>query len=247
VLVEHVGAILPEGPTTFIGARVIHQVDDLAPGLCGCAARSGGTGPDGFVHGFYTEPLKDGPTASDRQRACRPDGGRQTIDALRPRHAATRWACPPGAPLSFEISSAGRRTSLGVVVDDPARTGNRLLRGRAASDHLDCVVVDLPDRIARLVESRPRLLWSEMPPTLNRRSRRALLDGRPYPRTFSGRPEWGGGVMKLLAEVRSTPVIESQPIDSMYWTRPQSDEQLVPRVPCLEAAPEWRSDRRPTL
>ena len=37
VLIEHVSSILPVGPTTFVQRPVIHEVDELAPGSCGCA------------------------------------------------------------------------------------------------------------------------------------------------------------------------------------------------------------------
>jgi small-conductance mechanosensitive channel len=60
VLVEHVGAILPEGPTTFIRRPVIHQVDDLAPGLVRLRMRAAvAPGREWLVHGFYTDLLKE--------------------------------------------------------------------------------------------------------------------------------------------------------------------------------------------
>jgi small-conductance mechanosensitive channel len=60
LLVEHVGAILPEGPTTFIRRPVIHQVDDLAPGLVRLRMRTAvAPGREWLVHGFYTDLLKE--------------------------------------------------------------------------------------------------------------------------------------------------------------------------------------------
>jgi small conductance mechanosensitive channel len=60
LLVEHVGAILPEGPTTFIRRPVIHQVDDLAPGLVRLRMRAAvAPGREWLVHGFYTDLLKE--------------------------------------------------------------------------------------------------------------------------------------------------------------------------------------------
>lgn len=60
LLVDHVGAILPEGPTTFIRRPVIHQVDDLAPGLVRLRMRAAvAPGREWLVHGFYTDLLKE--------------------------------------------------------------------------------------------------------------------------------------------------------------------------------------------
>jgi moderate conductance mechanosensitive channel len=60
LLVEHVGAILPEGPTTFIRRPIIHQVDDLAPGLVRLRMRTAvAPGREWLVHGFYTDLLKE--------------------------------------------------------------------------------------------------------------------------------------------------------------------------------------------
>lgn len=60
LLVDHVGAILPEGPTTFIRRPVIHQVDDLAPGLVRLRMRTAvAPGREWLVHGFYTDLLKE--------------------------------------------------------------------------------------------------------------------------------------------------------------------------------------------
>jgi small-conductance mechanosensitive channel len=60
VLVEHVAAILPEGPTTFIRRPTIHQVDDLAPGLVRLRMRTAvAPGREWLVHGFYADLLKE--------------------------------------------------------------------------------------------------------------------------------------------------------------------------------------------
>jgi small conductance mechanosensitive channel len=60
LLVEHIGAILPEGPTTFVRRPVIHQVDDLAPGLVRLRMRAAvAPGREWLVHGFYTDLLKE--------------------------------------------------------------------------------------------------------------------------------------------------------------------------------------------
>ena len=59
-LVEHVAAILPEGPTTFIRRPTIHQIDDLAPGLVRLRMRTAvAPGREWLVHGFYTDLLKE--------------------------------------------------------------------------------------------------------------------------------------------------------------------------------------------
>src|SRR2546425_5916382 len=60
VLVEQVGAILPVGPTTFIRRPIIHQIDDLAPGLVRLRMRAAvAPGREWLVHGFYTDLLKE--------------------------------------------------------------------------------------------------------------------------------------------------------------------------------------------
>ena len=60
VLVEHVAAILPEGPTTFIRRPIVHQIDDLAPGLVRLRMRAAvAPGREWLVHGFYTDLLKE--------------------------------------------------------------------------------------------------------------------------------------------------------------------------------------------
>jgi moderate conductance mechanosensitive channel len=59
-LVEHVAAILPEGPTTFIRRPTIHQIDDLAPGLVRLRMRAAvAPGREWLVNGFYTDLLKE--------------------------------------------------------------------------------------------------------------------------------------------------------------------------------------------
>jgi len=60
LLVRDVGAILPEGPTTFIRRPTIHQVDELAPGLVRLRVRAAvAPGREWLVHGFYTDLLKE--------------------------------------------------------------------------------------------------------------------------------------------------------------------------------------------
>jgi small-conductance mechanosensitive channel len=59
-LVEDVGAILPEGPTTFIQRPHIIQTDELAPGLVRMRMRAAvAPGREWLVHGFYTDLLKE--------------------------------------------------------------------------------------------------------------------------------------------------------------------------------------------
>jgi small conductance mechanosensitive channel len=60
LLVEGVGAILPEGPTTFVKRPSVHQIDDLAPGLVRLRVRAAvAPGREWLVHGFYTDLLKE--------------------------------------------------------------------------------------------------------------------------------------------------------------------------------------------
>jgi small conductance mechanosensitive channel len=60
VLVEHVAAILPEGPTTFIRRPAIHEVDDLAPGIVRLRMRTAvAPGREWLVQGFYADLLKE--------------------------------------------------------------------------------------------------------------------------------------------------------------------------------------------
>jgi small conductance mechanosensitive channel len=60
VLIEHVSSILPVGPTTFVQRPVIHEVDELAPGLVRLRMRAAvAPGREWLVHGFYTDLLKE--------------------------------------------------------------------------------------------------------------------------------------------------------------------------------------------
>ena len=60
VLIEHVSSILPVGPTTFVQRPVIHEVDELAPGLVRLRMRTAvAPGREWLVHGFYTDLLKE--------------------------------------------------------------------------------------------------------------------------------------------------------------------------------------------
>jgi small conductance mechanosensitive channel len=60
LLVEHVAAILPEGPTTFVQRPTIHQIDELAPGLVRLRMRAAvAPGREWLVNGFYTDLLKE--------------------------------------------------------------------------------------------------------------------------------------------------------------------------------------------
>jgi small conductance mechanosensitive channel len=60
VLVEHVSSILPVGPTTFVQRPVIHEVDELAPGLVRLRMRTAvAPGREWLVHGFYNDLLKE--------------------------------------------------------------------------------------------------------------------------------------------------------------------------------------------
>jgi small-conductance mechanosensitive channel len=60
VLIEHVSSILPVGPTTFVQRPVIHEVDELAPGLVRLRVRAAvAPGREWLVHGFYTDLLKE--------------------------------------------------------------------------------------------------------------------------------------------------------------------------------------------
>src|SRR5258707_13960232 len=55
LLIEQVGSILPEGPTTFIRRPAIHQIDDLAPGLVRLRMRAAvAPGREWLVHRLYT-------------------------------------------------------------------------------------------------------------------------------------------------------------------------------------------------
>jgi len=60
VLIEHVSSILPVGPTTFVQRPVIHEIDELAPGLVRLRMRTAvAPGREWLVHGFYTDLLKE--------------------------------------------------------------------------------------------------------------------------------------------------------------------------------------------
>jgi small conductance mechanosensitive channel len=60
LLIEHVAAILPEGPTTFVQRPTIHQVDEIAPGLVRFRMRASvAPGREWLVNGFYTDLLKE--------------------------------------------------------------------------------------------------------------------------------------------------------------------------------------------
>jgi len=60
VLIEHLSSILPVGPTTFVQRPVIHEVDELAPGLVRLRMRAAvAPGREWLVHGFYTDLLKE--------------------------------------------------------------------------------------------------------------------------------------------------------------------------------------------
>jgi moderate conductance mechanosensitive channel len=60
VLIEHVSSILPVGPTTFVQRPVIHEVDELAPGLVRLRMRAAvAPGREWLVHGFYNDLLKE--------------------------------------------------------------------------------------------------------------------------------------------------------------------------------------------
>jgi len=60
LLIEHVSSILPVGPTTFVQRPVIHEIDELAPGLVRLRMRAAvAPGREWLVHGFYTDLLKE--------------------------------------------------------------------------------------------------------------------------------------------------------------------------------------------
>jgi moderate conductance mechanosensitive channel len=59
-LVGDVAGILPEGPTTFIQRPLVHQIDDLSPGLVRLRMRTAvAPGREWLVNGFYTDLLKE--------------------------------------------------------------------------------------------------------------------------------------------------------------------------------------------
>jgi len=60
LLVQDVGAVLPEGPTTFVRRPSIHAIDELSPGLVRLRVRAAvAPGREWLVHGFYTDLLKE--------------------------------------------------------------------------------------------------------------------------------------------------------------------------------------------
>jgi small-conductance mechanosensitive channel len=60
LLVEEVARILPEGPTTFVHRPVVHQIDELAPGLVRLRMRAAvAHGREWLVNDFYTDLLKE--------------------------------------------------------------------------------------------------------------------------------------------------------------------------------------------
>jgi moderate conductance mechanosensitive channel len=60
LLAEDVARVLPEGPTTFVQRPVIHQIDELAPGLVRLRVRTAvAPGREWLVNGFYTDLLKE--------------------------------------------------------------------------------------------------------------------------------------------------------------------------------------------
>jgi moderate conductance mechanosensitive channel len=59
-LVEDVAGILPEGPTTFIQRPVVHEINDLSPGLVRLRMRAAvAPGREWLVNDFYTDLLKE--------------------------------------------------------------------------------------------------------------------------------------------------------------------------------------------
>jgi small-conductance mechanosensitive channel len=60
LLVEEVARILPEGPTTFVRRPVVHEIDELAPGLVRLRMRAAvAPGREWLVNDFYTDLLKE--------------------------------------------------------------------------------------------------------------------------------------------------------------------------------------------
>jgi small-conductance mechanosensitive channel len=60
LLIEDVARILPEGPTTFVQRPVLHQIDELSPGLVRLRMRAAvAPGREWLVNGFYTDLLKE--------------------------------------------------------------------------------------------------------------------------------------------------------------------------------------------
>jgi small conductance mechanosensitive channel len=60
LLIQDVGAVLPEGPTTFVRRPSIHAIDELSPGLVRLRVRAAvAPGREWLVHGFYPDLLKE--------------------------------------------------------------------------------------------------------------------------------------------------------------------------------------------
>jgi moderate conductance mechanosensitive channel len=60
LLAKDVAALLPQGPTTFVQRPVVHQIDELAPGLVRLRMRTAvAPGREWLVNGFYTDLLKE--------------------------------------------------------------------------------------------------------------------------------------------------------------------------------------------
>jgi small-conductance mechanosensitive channel len=59
-LVLDVGAVLPEGPTTFVHRPKVHAIDELAPGFVRLRMRTAvAPGREWLVQGFYADLLKE--------------------------------------------------------------------------------------------------------------------------------------------------------------------------------------------
>jgi small-conductance mechanosensitive channel len=59
-LVLDVGAVLPEGPTTFVHRPQVHAIDELAPGFVRLRMRTAvAPGREWLVQGFYADLLKE--------------------------------------------------------------------------------------------------------------------------------------------------------------------------------------------
>jgi moderate conductance mechanosensitive channel len=60
LLIEDVARILPEGPTTFVQRPVVHEIDELSPGLVRLRMRAAvAPGREWLVNDFYTDLLKE--------------------------------------------------------------------------------------------------------------------------------------------------------------------------------------------
>ena len=131
LLIEHVAAILPEGPTTFIQRPTIHQVDESRPGSCAAHARRSGAGTEWLVHGFYTDLLKE---RADKHLIVHGpvvltvDEGRAQLRPCQRCNALGRRPLELRDLREQPVDLVG-----GVVVDDPGADGAALPRGRAAS------------------------------------------------------------------------------------------------------------------